>query len=177
MRGFGKPLYLTAWRYGKDRRGAAAAEFALVLTLLVFPVLSAADLALYAWDRMQLDNAAEMAAQAVWATCDSGAKLPALANCASLGANAGTAAQSTGLGADVTVGIITEDNLCPNVGGTALVSAGGADDCSGVNGSTDKPGDYVTIPVSYTYTPLFPGMSIVSLLSATMQSSAQMRLQ
>jgi len=71
MRSFGKSLHSTARRYGGDRCGAAAAEFALLLSLLVIPTLNVADLAIYAWDRMQLENAAQMAAQAAWETCDS----------------------------------------------------------------------------------------------------------
>ncbi|HYS44923.1 MAG TPA: TadE/TadG family type IV pilus assembly protein [Rhizomicrobium sp.] len=177
MRGFGKPLYLATRRYGKDRCGAAAAEFALLLSLLVIPILNVADLAIYAWDRMQLENAAQMAAQAAWETCDSGTKLPALTKCTGLAAAVAVAASSNSLGTGAVVGTLTEGNFCPNSGGTALVSAGTASDCSGINGSTDKPGDYLTIPVTYTYTPLFSGMSVVALLPTAMQSVGQMRLE
>lgn len=175
MRGSGRNSAVR--RYCEDRSGAAAAEFALVLSLLAIPVLNVADLALYAWDRMQLDNAAQMAAQAAWVTCNNGTKLPALTNCTGLASAAATAAHSSRLGSSVAVGTMTEGNYCPNSGGTALVSAGTASTCSGVNGSaTDRPGDYLFIPVTYTYTPIFPGVSIVALLPANMQSNGQMRL-
>ncbi len=170
-------FYSAARRYGNDRRGAAAAEFALLLGLLVIPILNASDLALYGWHRMQLENAAQMAAQAAWETCDSGSKLPALTKCTGLAAAVSVAAQSTSLGTSAVVGTLTEGNFCPNSAGTALVSAGAADDCSAVNGSTDKPGIYLTIPVTYTYTPLFTGTSVVSLLPANMQAKGRMRLQ
>lgn len=164
-------------RYWKDRRGAAAAEFALVLGLLVIPVLNVVDLALYAWDRMQLDNAAQMAARAAWMTCDTGTKLPALANCTALASAVAVAAHSSTLGSNVTVGTMTEGNYCANSGATALQAAGTASDCSGINGSTDAPGDYIFIPVTYTYTPVFSAVSIVSLLPANMQSTGRMRLE
>jgi Flp pilus assembly pilin Flp len=177
MRGAGKALYSAARRYGKNRCGAAAAEFALLLGLLVIPVLNVADLALYAWDRMQLENAAQMAAQAAWETCDGGAKVPALTKCTGLAAAVAVAAHSTSMGTSAVVGALTEGKFCPDSAGTLLVPAGTADDCSGINGSTDVPGDYLTIPVTFTYTPLFAGMSVVALLPANMQSAGWMRLQ
>src|SRR5258706_12323018 len=65
-----------SWRrYCREQRGAAAVEFAMVLTLLTVPVLNVVDLAFYAWDRMQLDNAAQVGAQAAWATCFTPASL------------------------------------------------------------------------------------------------------
>src|SRR5689334_4818626 len=97
----GKFLRIVAGRYWADRSGAAAAEFALVLTLLAIPVLNVVDLALYAWDKMQLDNAAQMAARAAWVTCDSGTKLPALTNCTNLATAAAAAAHSSSLGSSV----------------------------------------------------------------------------
>jgi hypothetical protein len=57
-----------------------------------------------------------------------------------------------------------------------LTSAGTASDCSGINGSTDKPGNYLSIPVSFTYTPIFTSVSVVSLLPANMTSTGRMRL-
>ncbi len=149
----------------------------MILGLLAVPALSASDLALYAWDRMQLENAAQMAAQAAWETGDGGAKVPALTKCTGLTAAVSVAAQSTSLGTGAVVGTLTEGNFCPDSAGTALVSAGTADDCQAVNGSTDKPGNYLTIPVTYTYTPLFPAASVVSLLPANMQANGRMRLQ
>src|ERR1700739_1473504 len=92
-------------RYRTDRRGAAAAEFALILTLLTFPFLNVIDFGIYAWDRMQLDNAAQVAVQTAWATCSTPANLPATpnsyANCTALPAAVTAAVHSTSLGTNV----------------------------------------------------------------------------
>ena len=54
-------LLAAARAYLRCRAGAAAAEFALILTLLVIPLLNAFDIGVYVYQRMQLDNAAQVA--------------------------------------------------------------------------------------------------------------------
>lgn len=171
-------------RYARNNRGAAAAEFALILGLLVIPVLNAVDLAVYAWNRMQVDNAAQVAVQAAWATCDSSAKLPATpnayANCPGMPLAVTTAVQSTPLGASVTVTSTTEGYYCINTA-SALVAVGTfpntkPTDCSSVGSANDKPGDYVVITASYAFTPVFPSVSIVSFLTTPIVRTAWMRL-
>lgn len=170
--------WVSVWRlYGRRQRGAAAAEFALVLGLLTIPILNAVDVAFYFWSSMQVDNAAQMAAQTAWTTCNSGTLLPALTKCTGLTAAVTTAAQSTSLGGGVSVGTLTEAYYCPNSAGTDLVAAGTASDCSAINGNKENPGDYLLIPVSYTYTPIFSGVSVVSLLTSPITNTARMRLE
>jgi len=176
---------LRGWRrYSSDQRGAAAVEFAIVLTLLTIPVLNVIDLALYAWDRMQVDNAAQMAAQAGWAVCNQASNLPATpnsyANCPNMLTEVTTAVQSTSLGAAVTVTATTEAYYCV-VSGTltqvAAVTSTKPANCSGFGGlASDVPGDYVQITASYTYTPIFPAMSIVSLLATPITRIAWTRM-
>jgi Flp pilus assembly protein TadG len=171
-------------QYRRANGGAAAAEFALILGLLVIPVLNAVDLAVYAWNRMQVDNAAQVAVQAAWATCDSSANLPATpnayANCPGMPLAVVTAVQSTPLGANVTVTSTTEGYYCIN-SASALVAVGTFPgtkpaDCSSVGSASDKPGDYVVIAASYAYAPVFPSVSIVSLLTTPIVRTAWMRL-
>jgi len=173
--------------YRRDQTGAAAVEFALVLTLLTVPVLNVVDLAMYAWDRMQLDNAAQVAVQAAWTTCAAPSNHPAspnsYANCNGMPAAVTRAAQSTSLGTNVTWVLTTEAYYCITTGG-ALVFAAAANatppsDCSknGLGGqASDKPGDYVQITTSYNFTSIFPAVSIASTLTSPITRTAWMRL-
>jgi Flp pilus assembly protein TadG len=173
-------------RYCTQQRGAAAVEFALIVSLLTIPVLNVVDLALYAWDRMQVDNAAQMGAQAAWATCSTSANLPATVgtNCSAMGAAVTTAAQSTTLGTNVTVSSTTEGYYCVKTSTSALVLAGPvtspkpANCASGTIGgsASDLPGDYIRITTTYTYTPIFSAVSIASSLTSPITREAWMRL-
>jgi Flp pilus assembly protein TadG len=180
-------LFRALRRYRRDEKGAAAVEFALVLTLLTVPVLNVVDLALYAWDRMQLDNAAQVAAQAAWATCSTPANHPATPNsyalCAGMPAAVTTAVRSTSLGTNVTWSLAGEAYYCILPGGTLqLVAAATAtppSNCSknSIGGqASDVPGDYIQITAAYTYTPVFAGVSIASLLATPITRTAWMRL-
>lgn len=172
-------------RYRSEQRGAAAVEFALVLTLLTIPILNVVDLAVYSWNKLQVDNAAQMAVQAAWATCDITSEIPATpnsyANCPTMPAAVTQAAQSTTLGTGVTVTATTENYYCVNTSTNVLVTVGNfpntkPGNCSSVGLSADTPGDYVLITVSYTYTPVFPAVSIASFLATPITRQAWMRL-
>lgn len=180
-------LFRRLSRYRQDEKGAAAVEFALVVTLLTVPVLNVIDLAMYAWDRMQLDNAAQMGAQAAWATCSAPTNLPATpnsyANCTGMPAAVTQAVQSTSLGAAVTVTSTVENYYCLNTTTNALTPVGNFPNskpanCGGAAGglTSDKPGDYVQITTSYTFTPIFPAVSIASALASPITRIAWMRL-
>jgi Flp pilus assembly protein TadG len=177
---------LRSWRnYRRETRGAAAAEFALTLIFLVFPLLSATDLGIYIYQRMEVQNAAQVASQAAWAACDTAAKLPATtgspAHCAALDAAVNAAAWSTSLGTNVTVTSKTEGFYCVSTSTSALVAVGTFPgtkpaNCSSVGSSAAVPGDYIIITTSYTYTPVFTGVSLASLLTTPMTSTVWMRL-
>lgn len=175
----------------RDRRGAAAVEFVLWLGVLVVPVLSAVDLGVYAMQRMQLEVAGQAAAQAAWHLCDSSTKLPATKNCTGLSAALTTAAQGTSLGSNVTIasGYPLEGYFCTD-SSRALKPAGNGmtwtigqtppakpANCSAViGGSKTAPGDYIQVQVSYAYSPVFPGVSVASLLATPITRTAWMRL-
>lgn len=171
--------------YLRGSGGAAAAEFALIVMLLIIPLLNLVDIATYAWKRMLVDNAAQVAAQAAWATCSSVANWPATpnsyANCPGMPNAVTTAARSTALGTGVTVTSTTENYYCVSTSTSALVTVGSfpntkPTNCSSVGSSSDKPGDYVLITVSYTYTPVFSAVSVASLLTTPIVRTAWMRL-
>jgi len=177
------------WRcYRTEQRGAAAVEFAIVVTLLTVPVLNVVDLAQYAWDRMQTDNAAQAAVQAAWTTCSTSANLPATVgnNCSAMPAAVTRAARSTSLGAGVSVTSTSEGYYCVKTSVTpnSLIYAGAVtsakpSDCNqpGIGGSSsDVPGDYVLITTSYTYSSIFPAVSVASRLTTPITRQAWMRL-
>jgi Flp pilus assembly protein TadG len=172
-------------RFCSEQRGAAAVEFALILTLMTVPILNVVDLAVYSWDKMQVDNAAQAAVQAAWVTCSDSSKIPATpnayANCSFMPTAVTQAAQSTSLGIGVTVTSTTENYYCVNTGSNLLVTVGTfpvtkPSDCSAVGSSSDTPGDYVLITVSYTYSPVFAAVSIASTLTTPITRQAWMRL-
>jgi Flp pilus assembly protein TadG len=160
--------------------GNALIEFALVAPILVLLLLNLFDFSSLIWSRMQTDYAAQMGAQAALKTC-SGGTLPAISNCAGLNTAITNAIHGTSLGGNVSLasGYPAETYYC--VSGTALQSVGTYSsppspfDCSAAGNSAVVPGDYVTVQVSYSYTPAFTGLSLAS--SQTMTSTALERLQ
>jgi Flp pilus assembly protein TadG len=180
---------LAVWRsLWSQQSGAAAVEFAIIVALMSVPVLNVVDIAQYAWDRMQTDNAAQAAVQAAWATCNTSTKLPATVgtNCSTMSAAVTLAVQSTTLRTAVTVTSTTEGYYCVKTSVTpnALVYAGPVTsakpaDCSaaGIGGSSsDVPGDYILITTSYTYSPIFSAVSVASGLTTPITRQAWMRL-
>jgi len=91
----------------RNTRGSAAVEFAVWIGALAVPTFSAVDIGFYGFQTLQVHNAAQMAAQAAWAACNTSALQPATANCGGSGATLNTAIwrgeQSTPLGARVTL--------------------------------------------------------------------------
>lgn len=168
----------SGWRrYWVSQSGAAAAEFALVLLLLTLPVLNVIDIGLYVFKRMELDNAAQVAVQAAWATCAINGYVPATvnSNCPNLSSAMSTALRSTALGTDVSITSTSEQYCCP---GTTSPSCQGsvATTTPSACSSGDKPGDYIFITASYSYAPLFPDVSVASLLTTPIIRQAWMRL-
>src|SRR6478736_3179464 len=100
-----------------DERGASALEFAIFAGMLAFGLLNTADISIYIYKRMQVENATEMAVQAAWKTCDpSLGRLPATTSCPGLTTAITQAAQSTTLGNQVSVqtGSPSEAYYCLN---------------------------------------------------------------
>jgi len=55
--------------FGADARGVAAIEFGITGLLLAIGLLNAVDVGYYAYRRMEVENAAEVGAQAAWKIC------------------------------------------------------------------------------------------------------------
>lgn len=188
-------------RFARDASGAAAVEFALWLGILALPVLNVVDLGYYGFQAVQVREAAQAAVESAVANCAT--QLPATTNCAGLATGIATAAHSTSLGTNVTVaGYATnstasdtfEGYFCSGVTNalvTATVSSGSnpwatnatstptePSSCSGSTGAknTDAVSDYVSVTVTYAFHPLFPGVTVASLLPSTITQQAWMRL-
>ena len=173
-----------------DEGGVAALEFALVGTFLVVGLLNAVDVGYYTYQRMTVENAAQAGAQAAWKNCnDPSTMLPATVNCTTQNGaaanlnNAITAAiQSSSLGTAVTLlsGYPAEGYYCINSSG--MLQAVGSlssrpSDCSAAGNSALSPGDYILVGVTYTYAPLFPGISVMGASGITsITMTAWMRL-
>jgi len=167
--------------YWHCQRGAAAAEFALILVLLAVPILNVVDIGIYVYDRMELDNAGQIAVQTAWAQCAVTGLAPATvnSNCPSLAGALTAAAQTTSLGSDVTVTSTTEDYCCPAAGGLSCSGPGlgpVATTTPSACSSGDPPGDYLFVVVSYTYAPLYSAVSAASYLTTPITRTAWMRL-
>jgi Flp pilus assembly protein TadG len=178
-----KRLGSSLMTYRADHGGAAAAEFALVLGFLLIPLLNAMDFGIYIYQAMELNGAAQAAAEAALVTCGGNVNtLPATQNCKALLSAMTTAAQSTSLGSAVAISSPSENYYCTDSSGV-LVQVGNIStgdqpvDCSAVvPGSTDAPGDYVLITASFTYNPVFPAASLASLLTTPITKTVWMRL-
>jgi Flp pilus assembly protein TadG len=172
-----------AWRLlsalRRDARGVAAVEFALIALVLSEALLNVVDVGVFASTKMQLENAAEMGAQAAWTTCGVN-QIPATKNCTGLDAAVSAAVQGTSLGTHVTLasGYPSEGYYCLNSTGALVYVASVTDrpsNCSSVGG-TSAPADYVLVEATYSYTPLFPGLTVTSAFAGTLSKTTYVRL-
>ena len=165
--------------FRRDPKGVAAVEFALSGAILVFGLLNTVNLGYYVYRRMEVENAAQVGAQAAWSTCyDPSTMLPATQNCPGLNKAITASIQSTSLGNAVSLasGFPVEGYYCVN-SSNALQSVGSLSnkpsDCSAAGRPNASPGDYIQVGVTYNYLPLFPGATVMSawgISSITMTS-------
>src|SRR5919109_198 len=152
----------------RDARASAAIEFAGTAALLSVGLLNAVDVGLYMYKRMQVENAAQVGAQAAWKTCTQ-SQLPATQKCSALNTALTSAIHSTSLGTAVGLesGYPTEGYYCVN-GSNALQSVGSLSsrpaNCAAAGNSAATPGDYIQVRVNYSYAPLFPGITVMSAM-------------
>jgi Flp pilus assembly protein TadG len=164
-----------------DRRGVAAIEFAIFASLISIGMLNVVDIAVYVYDRMQVEFATQAGAQAAWHTCDIN-HLPATNNCSGLNTAVTNAVQSTSLGTHVTLqsGSPSEGYYCVNTSTGALQYMNDVNhkpaDCSAAGSAGVPPADYITISTTFTYAPLFPGITVASTFATPITRTALMRL-
>ena len=162
-----------------DCRGVAAVEFALISSVLVFLALNVADAAYYAALRMQVENAAQAGAQAAWQNC---LAIPATTKCSGFAQDVKMAVQSTSLGNGVALqsGSPAEGYYCVGSSGTlsyvGAVTGAKPADCGSVGVTSNRPGDWVSVQVIYSFTSLLPGLTITTTMPSTLTKTAWMRL-
>jgi Flp pilus assembly pilin Flp len=166
-----------------DQRGASALEFAIFAGILCFGILNTADISIYIYKRMQVENATELAAPAVWKACDpSKGYLPATLSCPNMMTTLTQAAQSTALGNQVTVatGSPTEGFYCLNDAGALQLIANASNnppaDCSSTGLPGQQPGDYIKVTTSFSYAPLFPGVTVAGVFPTPIVKTSLLRL-
>src|SRR5690349_17236564 len=170
---------ITALR--SDQRGASALEFAIFAGILAFGLLNTADISIYIYKRMQVENATEMAAQAAWKACDpSKGYLPATLSCPNLTTTITQAAQSTALGTQVTIvtGSPQEGFYCLNDAGALQLIANASlnppADCSSTGLPGQQPGDYIKVTTSFSYAPMFPGVTVAGVFPTPIIKTSMM---
>ena len=167
--------------YARGTRGAAAAEFALIATVMSLPLLNVIDVGSYIYSKMEMQNATQMGAQEAWllgTTCT----LPLTKSgnsCAGTYANSIKAAVQGGtLGANVCPSArpctINEVYGCVNGAGNLVFTpiSSGQPTCS----DDSLGGDYVQVTGTYTYTPIVSGITVTGLLTPTITNTSTMRI-
>jgi Flp pilus assembly protein TadG len=149
--------------YAGNERGAAAVEMAIWLIFLVPALLNAFDLGIYAYQQMQVKQAAQVAAGAAFTSCSQQGYSSLSSGCSGFTTMINNAAQSaTSLGSNITA-TTAENNYCVSNTGT-LTTAG----CTTTS-------HYLKVTTSFTYTPMFRNVTVTSLLPTTITSTAWVR--
>ncbi|WP_439393110.1 TadE/TadG family type IV pilus assembly protein [Bradyrhizobium sp. PMVTL-01] len=162
-----------------DQRGVAAIEFGIFAIFLSATLANVADVSIYIYQRMQVENATQVAAQAALKTCSS--NLPATTNCPGLLAAMQQALQSTSLGTSVTLvtGSPSEGYYCINAS-SALQYVGDVSskpaDCTAAGTPALQPGDYIQVQTTFTYKSLFASLSVASTFPTPINRTAMLRL-
>jgi Flp pilus assembly pilin Flp len=170
----------TSSKFFNDRRGVAAIEFAFIAGFLCLAVLNVTDTGIYIVKRMHVENAAQMGTMAALSACDP-TLVPATVNCAGLNAAVTAAIQSTSLGTAVTLsgGAVSEGYYCLNASNLLQYMSGVSSrptDCSAAGMAALQPSDYLRVQVTYTYAPLFAGISVAGQFSTPIVKFAMVRM-
>lgn len=199
--------------YSAERRGAAAAEVAIWLIIMIWPFMNAVDFGYYVFQAMEVRQAAQASVDTAATLCGQSGLTPAASKCRSSNISPTlinemtTAAHSTLLGSRVsfTAGTTAgngdsqpfEGWYCNNSSGNLVVANSAANtatslwliqtgtpdtkpsDCTFTAANdADVPGDYVIATTKYQYTPLFKGLTLLSLFQgpSTIEKTAWMRI-
>jgi Flp pilus assembly protein TadG len=168
-----------------DQRGVAAIEFGIFSVLLALALANVVDVTMYLYQRMQAENATEVAAQAAWKKCDlTVPPLTMTTDCSTLPASltaVQSALRSTSLGTRVALvsGSPSVGYYCVNSSNAlqyvSAISSKPAD-CTAAGTPSLQPGYYIQVQTTFTYTPIFPGMSVTGTFPTPINRTAIMRL-
>lgn len=166
--------------FRKDSRGIAGIEFAVIGGFLCVAIVNVSDISIYLYKRMQVENAALVGTMSALKACDP-SHLPATVNCPGLTAAVTAAIQSTSLGNAVTLsgGVVTEGYYCVNSSNAlqymSNVSSKPAN-CSAAGMVALQPADYVLVAVTYSYSPVFSGLSVAGMFATPITKTAMVRM-
>lgn len=178
---------LSGWRrtraalkaFRKDGRGVAGVEFAFIVGLLCVAIVNVSDVSVYLYKRMQVENAALVGAMSALKACDP-SHLPATANCPGLTASVTAAVQSTSLGTAVSLsGAIFEGYYCVNSANALQYMSDVFNkpaNCSAAGMTALQPADYIRVAVTFTYSPIFTGLSVAGLFTTPITKTAMVRM-
>ena len=167
---------------GEDESGMVLVEFAFVSLALLYMLMNGLEVARWYYQRTEVSHAIHSASQAVLRSCDPTKQLPATTNCPNFNTYVAEGLASTALGNSIvlTSGFPTEAYYCLNSSKTlqqvGTTASARPSDCTAVGDSTHRPGDYVQIQASYTFSPLFTGLTAGSLMPTNMTSTGFIRL-
>lgn len=161
---------------------------AIVSGFLAILIAQILDFGWAAYCSIQVRTAAQAAAAEAAALCQQDADLPATQNCETtqsidLQAKMEDAANRVSIGDESIPRIVisepSEGYFCTNAS-DELVEVGDLDtppaDCT-AQGSTAAPGMYIYVTATYDFNPLFPGLSVASILNDPITAEGWMRLQ
>ena len=183
-----------------DQSGVAAIEFGIFAPLLFLALVNVVDVTIYLYQRMQAQNATQVAAQAAWKACDLPQlpatvtwignlqlafhdlpQLPATVNCPGLTTAIQNALASTSLGTAVSLvsGSPAEGYYCVNSSNALQYVSNVSSkplDCTAAGMPSLQASDYIQVQTTFTYTPIFPGLSISGTFPSPINSASLMRL-
>jgi hypothetical protein len=166
--------------FGRDDRGVAAVETALVGSIFLVSLFNVIEVGRYAYTAMQVTAASQAGAQAAIVNCEP-EETPVTTKCPGVTAAIQVAAQSGSLGNDVTLdGPIEEAWYCVTSQKTlqSVGSVGGTppSDCDDVSLPSGSPALYVRVRVVAEFEPLFPGLTFVQTFPESIQRTGWMRV-
>jgi Flp pilus assembly protein TadG len=165
-----------------DQRGVAAVEFGLFAIFLSLALVNVTDVSIYIYQRMQAENATEVAAQAAWKACDL-TVLPPTTDCST---DPYLTAVQNALGSTSLTTRVALVSGSPSVGYYCVNSSNALQyvsavsskpaDCTAAGTPSLQPGYYIQVQTTFTYTPIFPGMSVAGTFPTPITRTAMMRL-
>src|SRR5260370_3298561 len=165
-----------------DQRGVAAVEFGLFAIFLSLALVNVTDVSIYIYQRIQPENPTEVAAQAAWKACDL-TVLPPTTDCST---DPYKTAVQNALGSTSLTTRVALVSGSPSVGYYCVNSSNALQyvsaisskpaDCTAAGTPSLQPGYYIQVQTTFTYTPIFPGLSISSTLPNPINSASLMRL-
>jgi Flp pilus assembly protein TadG len=162
----------------RSEEGVAALEFAIWAGFLVPVVINMVDLGVYAYEKVQLANAAQSAVQAGWAywykNCPSQTSTTA---CDSANSNGFSTAVKRAIPQASTLRVTAPATVVPGTyEGSYCAKPNGQLATSGCPAGWTN-GYYYALTVTYTYHPVFGAASVASLLPATISQTSWVRLK